>query len=346
MTDQSQVEFLLAALQRMHSWIREKVADALVPMSIDEASVAVDSGAGDFVYAIDRVSENELVEFVSREIASKMPVVLVGEGLPDGKIVLPRGIAEESALWRIIVDPIDGTRGLMFQKRSGWILTGAAPNCGDATSLGDIELAIQTEIPLVTQFLSDQAWAIRGQGATGVRWNRQTGATEALPLTPSTATTLHHGYATVCRFFPGGRDVLAALDEKLMTEVLGPRATGEALVFEDQFACTGGQLFGLISGKDRFVADLRPLLADILSQRGEPLGHCCHPYDLCTMLIAREAGAVIDDPAGNLSATPLDTEANVAWVGYANQDLRRVIHPALQRLLAEFDMAVPAGREV
>ena len=32
-------------------------------------------------------------------------------------------------------------------------------------TLADIELAVQTEIPLVKQHLSDELWAVRGQGA-------------------------------------------------------------------------------------------------------------------------------------------------------------------------------------
>ena len=53
----------------------------------------------------------------------------------------------------------------MYQKRSAWILTAVAPNRGAGTSLRDIELAVQTEIPLVKQHLSDQLWALRGGGA-------------------------------------------------------------------------------------------------------------------------------------------------------------------------------------
>ena len=59
-------------------------------------------------------------------------------------MILPRGTTESEAVWRIIVDPIDGTRGLMYQKRSAWILTGVAPNRGPSTSLRDIVLAVQT----------------------------------------------------------------------------------------------------------------------------------------------------------------------------------------------------------
>ena len=69
-------------------------------------------------------------------------------------------------------------------------------------------------------------------------------------------------------------------------------------MFEDQYACTGGQLYGLLMGQDRFVADLRPLVQPIVAERGQALGHCCHPYDLCTKLIAEEAGVVVTDPIG------------------------------------------------
>ena len=71
--------------------------------------------------------------------------VLIAEGVAEGRIVLPRGTDESTAVWRIILDPIDGTRGLMYQKRSAWILTGVAPNRGPDTGLQDVILAIQTD---------------------------------------------------------------------------------------------------------------------------------------------------------------------------------------------------------
>jgi len=111
-----------------------------------------------------------------REIAIHAPIVLIAEGLAEGKVVLPRGAREQDAQWRVIADPIDGTRCLMYQKRSGWILTGVAPNLGDSTTLADIELAVQTEIPLVKQHLSDTLWARRGEGSMAERHNRITGS--------------------------------------------------------------------------------------------------------------------------------------------------------------------------
>ena len=109
---------------------------------------------------------------------------------------------------------------------------------------------------------------------------------------------------------------------------------GKAHCFEDQYLSTGGQLYELMAGHDRFVADLRPLMGRVLAARGLALGICCHPYDLCTELIAREAGVVVTDPSsgGPLSA-PLGVEAEVAWAGYANEHIRRQIEPLLRAAL-------------
>ena len=108
--------------------------------------------------------------------------------------MLPRGAKEQDAQWRILADPIDGTRCLMYQKRSAWILTGIAPNRGESTSLADVELAVQTEIPLVKQHLCDSLWAQRGSGAFAERYNRLTGERTPLPLHPSTASGITDGF--------------------------------------------------------------------------------------------------------------------------------------------------------
>ncbi len=269
--------------------------------------------------------------------------MLIAEGLPTGKLVLPLGTPEENAIWRIIVDPIDGTRGLMYQKRSAWVLTGVAPNRGAATNLRDIELAIQTEIPLVKQNLSDCLWAIRSEGAHAERFNRLTKEKTEVTLQPSRAKSIAHGYAGIARFFPGARDELAAIDEEIVYGALGPASPGKAHCFEDQYASSGGQLYELMAGHDRFVADLRPSMEDVLCQRGASLGICCHPYDLCTELIAREAGVIVTDVRGERLSAPLAVEADVAWAGYANENIRMQIEPLLQAALARRGLSKPAA---
>jgi hypothetical protein len=324
----------LDPVRRLHDAVRAQVLAACEEHDAIELARVAHEGLGDITYAVDRISETALLEWFSREIASDEPMILIGEGLPNGRVVLPNGARETDARWRIIVDPIDGTRGLMYQKRPAFILTGIAPNRGETTTLADIELAVQTEIPLVKQNLCDQLWATRGGGAHGRRINRLTNATQPLKIQPSTAADLRHGFATVCRFFPGGRDVLASLDDALCDR-LAPRSAGKAVVYEDQYACTSGQLYGLAMGQDRFVADLRPLVQELNARRGDMPSHCCHPYDLCTALIAEEVGVVVTAPTGEPLRAPLDVEWNVAWVGYANGRLRSHVEPVLQELLRD-----------
>jgi fructose-1,6-bisphosphatase/inositol monophosphatase family enzyme len=324
---------LLPAIRELHEEVRRVVVEACEGASVEQLAGIASEAEGDTIYEIDRVSEHTLVEFFEREVASRVPIVLIAEGIEGGSIVLPRGTAADRAQWRVIVDPIDGTRALMYQKRSGWILTGVAANRGAETTLADIELAVQTEIPIVKQHLGDSLWAHRGGGASAERVDRLTGERRAISIRPSRAGTIAHGFAMVARFFPGAREELAAIDEEIVFAALGPPEPGKAHLFEDQYIATGGQLYELMTGHDRFVADLRPLMDRKLALRGQALGICCHPYDLCTELIARELGVIVTDERGHSLRAPLAVEPDVTWVGYANERIRAQVEPLLQAAL-------------
>jgi fructose-1,6-bisphosphatase/inositol monophosphatase family enzyme len=287
---------------------------------------------GDTIYAVDVVSE-EIVARFARALAREHSFVLIAEGLEGGRRCYPDGKDEGSVEWRIIIDPLDGTRGLMYQKRSAWVLAAVAPNRGADTSLRDVVLAVQTEVPLLKQHLSDQLWAVRGEGMRAYRYNRLTSQHVPIRPRPSSAPGIAHGYASVARFFPGGRDELAAVDEAIVRGALGPWSPGKAHCFEDQYASTGGQLFELLAGHDRFIADLRPLLRPLLAARGLSPPLACHPYDICTLLIAEEGGVIVTDPYGRPLDAPLSVEDEVAWVGYANERIRAQIEPVLQEAL-------------
>lgn len=324
---------LLSAIRALHERIRDGVVAECERSSLESLASIAREEEGDTIYAVDRVSEDLIIDFFEREIAPAVSIILIAEGIEGGQIALPRGTPESSAIWRIIVDPIDGTRGLMYQKRSAWVLTGVAPNLGYATNLSDIVLAVQTEIPLVKQHLCDSLWAIKGQGAQAERINRLTGERFAIHLRPSSATTVAHGYAGIARFFPGARDELAAIDEEIISAALGPIQPGKAQCFEDQYASSGGQLYELLSGHDRFIADLRPLMEGLLQRRGLSLGICCHPYDVCTELIAREMGVIVTDITGEPLHARLAVEPDVGWAGYANASIREQIEPLLKAAL-------------
>jgi fructose-1,6-bisphosphatase/inositol monophosphatase family enzyme len=324
---------LLSPIRELQQEVRRAVVQACERASLDELSGIAAEEDGDTIYAIDRVSEETLVEFFSREVAPRAPLVLIAEGIEGGRVVLPRGTREDDARWRIIVDPIDGTRAIMYQKRSAWVLTGVAPNRGPDTRLSDIELAVQTEIPIVKQHLCDVLWATRGAGAHAERVNRLTGERRPLLLRPSGAQTIAHGFAMVARFFPGAREELAAIDEEIVFSALGPPQPGKAHLFEDQYISSGGQLYELMAGHDRFVADIRPLMDAYLGSSGKALGICCHPYDLATELIARELGVIVTGADGRQLDAPLAVEPDLSWVGYANPAIRAQVEPRLQAAL-------------
>jgi fructose-1,6-bisphosphatase/inositol monophosphatase family enzyme len=320
---------LLPAVQALHRRIRRDVVSACERAAVTTLAGVAREVEGDTIYAIDRVAEHELVEDVGRLATPEAPILLVAEGLDGGEVVVPAGADRRAVRWTVIVDPIDGTRGLMYQKRPGWILTGVAAGPPPRT-LADIELAVQTEIPLVKQHLSDELWAVRGQGASALRFSRLTGEAVPLDLRPSTATTIAHGFAMISRFFPGNRAQLAEIDDEVVEAVLGPPHPGKAQLFEDQYISTGGQLYELMAGHDRFVADLRPLF-ERARLGGAAL--CCHPYDLCTELIARELGVVVTGAEGQRLSAPLDVTSDVSWIGYANQAIKDLVEPHLRRSL-------------
>ena len=328
----------LPIIKALHERIRDAVVDACERSSIESMAEVAKEKEGDTIYAVDKVSEELIVEFFEKEIAGKTSVVLIAEGLAAGQVILPHGTSEDDAEWRVIVDPIDGTRGLMFQKRSAWILTGVAPNKGFDTNLSDIEFAIQTEIPLVKQHLSDTIWADRGKGATGERYDRITGEATELSVRPSQNPSIAHGFASISRFIPGVGVEATEIYEEVVRGALGEVQAGKAQCFEDQYISTGGQLHGLMAGHDRFVADLRPLFEKSLLRRGLRLGLCCHPYDLCTELIARELGVIVTDARGEPLRARLAVEPDVAWIGYANEGIRRQIEPLLRAELARREL--------
>ena len=337
--DPAQVVDRLREFQRV-------VRDALVRSRRAGEMNAVDrSSAADTIYRIDTVVEPLLEDFC-REWARTTPLVLIAEGIEDehgreGVRVFPDGHREEQAQIRVIVDPIDGTRAIMYDKRAAWALAGVAPNNGPATSLRDIQVAVMTELPTSKMGCADVLWACKGQGARGVRVDLASGVEEPLTLRPSTAQGIDHGFATISNFFPGTKVLSSELMEYLVGHLIGAADVTRATVFDDQYISTGGQFYELIVGHDRFNADLRPVFYRLQRQ---PQGLCCHPYDCAAMLIAEEAGVVLTDGQGRPLDGPLDVTSGISWVGYANRTLRTRIEPLLLQFVREREAKIASNR--
>ena len=225
------------------------------------------------------------------------------------------------------MDPIDGTRGLMYDKRSAWCLMGAAPDRGDQTRLQDVQVAVMSELPTTRQHITDELWAVAGAPTAGERHDLVRGSSKPLQPLPSSARDLKHGFASVANFFPGGKALLGELDDAVLRRAMGGWNPQKAEVYCDQYICTGGQLAEVVLGRDRFVLDVRPL---VYRKLGVDSALACRPYDLAAWLVAAQAGCVVCDPFGAPLDAPLDVTTNVACAVYANRALADLLIPIVR----------------
>jgi hypothetical protein len=317
----------------LHVRMRDGLLSAVREQASESLSSVADVRGGDTIYSIDARADEILHHFCTEWATEIGPLVLIAEGIEGaGWQVFPEGADEADASFLMIVDPIDGTRNIMYDKRSAWILTGIAPNKGRETNLADIQVAVMTELPTTRHRVGDVLWASKGGGAHRLTQDLATGEITAVPLRPSRSENLAHGFASIARFFPPAKAAIAEFEERLLARVMPEDAGENPLVFDDQYICTGGQLYELLVGHDRFLADLRPVFFEKL---GLPKKLVCHPYDICVELIAREAGVFVTDEKGRPLSAPLDIRADVSWCGYANERLKASIEPELLELLSE-----------
>ncbi len=304
-----------------------RASDTAELAAISRESVA------DTIYGIDRISEDAIAAWFADHWPATIPVELVMEGIdPQNPVTFPEKIPSDQTDAKIILDPIDGTRGIMYDKRAAWFLAGVAPQRGPETRLSDIEVAVMVELPTTKQWRVDRFSAIRGGGLFSDSVDVFTGEILARSVRPSLATDMLHGFGYISRFFPAGKALTAAI-EQAVWDRLYPIATGkEVIVFEDQYISTGGQFCELLLGHDRMIADIRPL---VFKKLGIPSALCCHPYDVAGALVLEEAGIILESPDGSPMDGPLDTTSPISWVGYANPELAADIRPVLRAVLKE-----------
>ncbi|HRK29763.1 MAG TPA: hypothetical protein PLD59_01690 [Tepidisphaeraceae bacterium] len=331
---------IIDRLINLQQTIRQTLLASRAKQDLHEVSHAT---AADTIYRIDAEVE-PIIDAFCEEWSKTTPLVLIAEGIEnehgeEGSKVFPIGSREEDAAIRVIMDPIDGTRGIMYDKRPAWSLAGVAPNKGPGTRLRDIVAAVMTELPTSKMGFADVLWASRGQGAHAKRVDLTSNDSSPLRLAPSRSHQIDHGFAMISNFFPGTKVLASEMMEHIVRELIGPADVTRATIFEDQYICTGGQWYELLAGHDRFNADLRPLFYQMQSQ---PEGLCCHPYDCATMLIAEEAGAVITDGFGRPLDGPLDCTTGLHWAGYANESLRAAIEPLIHQFLRDRGVTIPA----
>lgn len=321
-------------LERLGCAVRSHVAAAV--RSGQDLRAPVAQEGGDTIFAIDRYVEPVIEREIETWPAEYKPLLLIAEGFgADGRRVF--GPADQPLRYRLLVDPIDGTRSLMYDKRSAWFLAAVAQDGGEATRLSDAFASAMVELPTSKQGWCDLYTAVAGEPAEGRRSRIEGGGWERLLPRPSTSPDLRLGFGHVSSFFPGTKILAAELMERIAAETLGPAPPGQALIFDDQYICSGGQMAELIAGHDRFCCDLRPLFYEILARRSGMAirGLECHPYDVAGLLVARQAGVVISDGFGAPLDCPLDVSTGVHWCGFSNPTIAKQVLPVIAVWLEE-----------
>lgn len=306
--------------------VARRVRDAVRRGFARNAELAsAEQGFSDLQYPVDRLAEEGLASLAASAFPAGEGLRLLWEGGDESGVSIHPGPRPRL----LVLDPVDGTRGLMHDKRSAWFLGGIHPP-GANPSLRGLTRACLVEIPPTRSHLSDVLlWA----GGALHAWTEslESGGSAPLSLRPSAAPDLLHGFATVSRFLWRDAAWLGRLQDALLARLYPDDPDAGRLLFEDQYISNGGQLHALITGRDRFVLDVRPLIP--VSSARPPL--CSHPYDLLALPIAEAAGVIVTDPRGRPLDAPLDLSTPVAWAGYANAALRARIEPALLAVLAE-----------
>lgn len=312
--------------------IRDAVLAGRRGMDAASLSSVADYAGGDTIYAVDKFSEEAILAWFGKNWPAGWPVHVVMEGI-EHELCFPAGTPVSGTQWKCILDPIDGTRGIMYDKRSAWALGGIAPQQGEDTMLSGIVAAAMTEIPTSKQWRADQLSATLDGPLVAEAFDVLAKTSAPLAVAPSTATDFAHGFASLSKFFPEGRTLTAQIEERIWDELVGLNASPSPTVFDDQYISTGGQFYEVACGHDRMVGDLRPMIFRVLDLESSLV---CHPYDACAALVLQKAGAIYEHPLGGFPDAPLDTTSGVAWIAYANANLASLARPVVQKTLGQF----------
>lgn len=326
---------LVECLIDLGSTVSEIARELILKLSYEELSTVVRHDTADVIFRIDEAVEEYITDYLHMLGKSLGGIVLIGEGFKTSGEVFPEGLSPEKAAMRILLDPIDGSRGLMFDKRSAFFIAAVAPNMGPETRLSDTFTAVMVEIPTTRALYQDVFWVERGESVGSFTRNLFSRVTTPCRLGPSPATELRGSFAQICRFFHPNKALIATLEEELIHRLYPDAPEEETIVFDDQFASSAGQIYEMMKGRDRFVADLRHCFNRQAREEGRRTSHVCHPYDCAGHLIGSEAGLLITGPRGEPFDAPMDTSSPVDWIGYSNEHIRAQVEPVLMELLAE-----------
>src|SRR5688572_26563255 len=243
-------------------------------------------GVGDVSFGLDVASE-EAVAAWSEEIARREPFSLLTEerGWQHvGPATRSGGVRELETFDhggpRIAIDPIDGTRNLMFGLRSAWTVVSFAGPGAATPRLGDVAHGLVSEIPAVPD-----ARVARYEGGLGG------GArSDGRMLRADEDTRVDHGYFPFFSYHPAMRPIVAGLAARFFERIERHENADLSHCYDDQYISSAGQLVHVMLGSYRMVVEARNLLARLYGRTTQ----VSKPYDMAgAIVVAREAGCVV-----------------------------------------------------
>ena len=270
-----------------------------------------------------------------------LPVVVVAaeldvaahRGRRRGHCPSPDGEPQNCPRYRIIVDPIDGTRGLMYSKRSAWITPASHHNTMMFHCFRTSWWRCRLEIPPPKQTLADTLIAVRGSGAWATRTDLETGATTALDPVPPAQQRASLTASGHCMrgFRAAGTSSVRSTTTTPVRELLGRGREGKAATMDtvwNRWPAGGARLRARPLGG----GPPPPARASCWPNVACP-ARCAAPLrHLHRALIAEELEVESPGPTGRrcrLRSTWTPTWR--PWVGFANTALRDAVLPVLQR---------------
>lgn len=321
--------------------VRGAARAALAGDDLERRTRAVRSGAGDVTYGLDERCE-EAVQTWFESTARERPLSLLTEDTGwRHRGPGPRGaLAPASELDgfdhggpRLALDPVDGTRGLMYDLRPAWsVISLAGPGRG-VPRLDDLVHGALWELP---DSRGARYRVLAAESGGPCRLEERAldgeGSARCTRLAADGDARCDHGFFPFFRYEPAWRPELARIEAHFFERL--ERHEGAALrhVFDDQYISNAGQLALLGLGTYRMIADLRAWLA----ARRAASTTTSKPYDVAgAILVARAAGCVVEAPDGGALDFALDCTTPVSFVGWVNPATAVRLRPHLHAVLVE-----------
>ncbi|MCA9001482.1 MAG: hypothetical protein KDB61_06135 [Planctomycetes bacterium] len=339
------VHRLRPALRDLAARIRRIARGA--PSALDSPTAAhpVGMGSGDVTFPPDALTE-ECVESWFREQARIAPLSVLTEDTgwrhrgpgpgPGGWRELPDFDHGEP---RVCIDPIDGTRPLMFDLRPAWTVIGVAGPGSGVLLQSQVELGLVTEIPTRLAGWARELEAVRGEGCSLEEiplFDQVAG--EARNLRPIDDARVDHGHFPFFSYHPDVRPVAQSIARDFFERLRTKEGARIEHCYDDQYTSSGGQLALLAMGQYTMIADLRPWLRDPHGR----VSQCAKPYDVSGAVVcAMEAGCSVLHGSGGTLDFPLDTETPVGFLGFAGPRTRDRLLPHLRE--ATDSLAIERG---